>query len=222
MLDERRQPHRIFGRMRRMPNLQSVDPLLDQRRDALACAGLRRVRQDGKPAGAVNEIDRLAHGQLVLGNVARFAVSEIAIERVAKIGRPTLGDQCARDMWSADGAAAGLLEHRRKLDANAELVQANYHPLGAGATHLAETDEPVFELPGVGEVKSKNMRLKIDGAGCLDGAQLDPDDNTNTERRARSGSVGDAVEGIVVSQRDGGQANASRLAHDVSWCARAI
>ena len=56
-------------------------------------------------------------------------------------------------MRPADRAARCLFEHGGKLDSHAQLVEPNHHALGAHTTHLAQFDEPGFQLARVGLLK---------------------------------------------------------------------
>src|SRR3954468_3958704 len=99
------------------------------------------MREHRDAAGAMNEVDRVAHGKTVLADVRRLAVAQIALERIAEIHRPSLGDQRTRDVRTANRAAGRLLEDRRERDAHTEIVQLGDDSLSAGATHLAQRDE---------------------------------------------------------------------------------
>ena len=73
-----------------------------------------------------------------------------------------------------------------------------HDPRRAGASHLARRDELRLQLPRVGEVESENMRLDI----ILDGAELDAGNDANAELRAGGHCFGDAIERVVIGQRD--------------------
>src|SRR5512143_3479889 len=127
------------------------------------------MREHGEAAGAVNERRRLGNGEAILADIRRTTVAEIAIECIAEIDRPSLGEHRSRDVRASDGAARGLLEHRGEVDPHAELVQALDHALGTRPPHLSEGDELCLELPRVGQMEPENMSLHI----TFDGAELD-------------------------------------------------
>ena len=103
-----------FGECDWMLHLDAIEPERDERFDALARASRAGVRQDRETAGGVHHRDRLAHPQLILGDVRRTSRAEIAVERVAHIGRPAVGHQRARDVRSADGAGRRPAAARRR------------------------------------------------------------------------------------------------------------
>jgi hypothetical protein len=63
-------------------------------------------------------------------------------------------------------------------------------------------------------MESENMSFHI----ALDGAELDAGNNADAELLRHRRGFGDPGHGIVIGQRDRGEADALRLAHDVGWC----
>jgi len=201
-----------------MAYLDAVDPLLDQGSDAISRSALCRMSENRETTSAMDQLNRLGHRQLVLRNERGAAIPQISVERVAKIRRPSLGDHCARDMRPSNGAATRLLEDRREVDTNAELIQPNNHALGPEATHLAKLDEAPLELARIPEVQAENVRLDL----ALDRTQLDAGHQSNSERLARDHRFSDPGDRVVIGQRERTEANALGLAHDVRRRPRAV
>ena len=163
--------------------------------------------------------DRVGDGESFLRDVRRPAVAEIAIERVAEIDRPALGDHRARHVRSTDRAARRLLEHRREFDAHAELVEPHRRCArrASGASRAARR----AALP------SRACRTGA-GRGCAfrtspSTALSSTPGTTRTPSSAPvGGRFGDAVERVVIGERDRGEADALRLANDVRRRARAV
>jgi hypothetical protein len=218
MLDQGGEARRVLRRMARMTHFDAVHSLLDERGDPFTCSRVRRMRQNREAASPMDERRRLGNGEPVFRDIRRTAIPQIPLERVAEIYGPALGDHRASHVRSADGAARGLLEHRRELDADAELVQALDHALGARAPHVAKRDELCLQLPRIGQVESEDVRFHV----ALDGAQFHAGHHADAELLGRRGRLGDAGDRVVIGQRDGGKADAFGLANDVGWGARSI
>ena len=176
------------------------------------------MREHRQPARAMDQPDRIDDREAVLADVRGPAVAEIAIEGIAEIHRPPLGDHGARDVRAADGATSGLLENGAELDANTELVEALHDTRGSRATHLAELDELRFHFACVAQVQSENVCFHI----ALDRAQLHAGDHANVELGAHASGFRDPVERVVIGERDRRETHALRFADDVRGCARAI
>src|SRR5215510_9188868 len=131
MVHQRKQAVHVFGRMARVSHFDAIDSLLDERGDTLARSGVRRMGEDRETASATNQLNGVHDRESILADVRWTAIAEIALECVAKIDRPAFGDHCARDVRPTDGAAARLLEDRRKLDLHAKLVESQDNALGA-------------------------------------------------------------------------------------------
>jgi hypothetical protein len=119
---------------------------------------------------------------------------------------------------AADRTSSGLLEHCREIDSNTELVQALYHALGARTPHVTKRDELCFELPRIGQVESEYVSFHI----ALDGAELDARHHADAKSLSRRRCFGDAGDGVMIGQRDGGEPNPLGFANDVGWSARAV
>jgi hypothetical protein len=119
---------------------------------------------------------------------------------------------------ATDRASRRLLEHVRDRDAHAELVEPLHDALGARATHVAEANEPRFELPRIRQVQSEDVRFDV----AFDRAQLNAGNYANADRRTGVGRFGHAVDRIVIGQRDGGETDAPGFLHHVSRRARAV
>ena len=61
-IDERGEARDVFGRMARVTNFDAVDARSRERLDALARPGLRRMRENGETARAVDRRDRVRRG----------------------------------------------------------------------------------------------------------------------------------------------------------------
>jgi hypothetical protein len=218
MLDEREQAHRVLRRVTGVADLDAIDPLLDQGGNTISSARLRRVSENRETAGALDQTDRIGHWKLVLRDESGTAVSEVPVERIAKIRRPSLGDHCARDVRPADRAARGLLEHRREVDADAELIEPNHHSLGAQTAHFTKRDETRFELTRVAQVQSQNVRFDL----SFDGTQLDASHDAHAELLTGGDSLGDPRDGIVIGEGKRAEADALRLSYDVGGRSRAV
>ena len=89
-------------------------PSRGERRDALARRALRRMREDGEPAGADGSArSRRDTASRSLDDERGSPVAEVSVERVAEVDGPSFGDHRARDVRTPDRAARRLLEHRR-------------------------------------------------------------------------------------------------------------
>src|ERR1043165_802274 len=124
--------------MARVTHLDTIDTFSNKRLDSLARRRMRGMREDRESAGAMNQPDGIGDRQTFFADVRRLSIAEVSLERVAEIDGPALGDHGARDVWSPDGRARRLLEHRRKLDANAELVEPMYDALRPRPPHLTQ------------------------------------------------------------------------------------
>src|SRR5688572_21262768 len=110
LVDAGAQARDFVRRVRRMLHLDAIEPEPDECFDALAGASRAGVREDRQTARGVYHGDRFAHSQLLFGDVGRPPGAEVAVERVAHIGRPPVGHQRAGDVRAADGTGAGLQE----------------------------------------------------------------------------------------------------------------
>src|SRR5829696_2348312 len=113
------EPGDVVWRVARMLDLHPVEAHGDERLDALASARRSRMGKHREAAGSVNHRDGLAHPELVLGDIGRTTRSQIAVERVAHVRRPAVGDERSCDVRAPDGTRAGLQQHivERDLDA---------------------------------------------------------------------------------------------------------
>jgi len=218
VIDKRREPRDILARVARVAHLDTVHPISNECFHSLARSALRRMRENGEAAGAMNQRDRVNDGEALFRDVGRTTIPEIAIEGVAEVDGPAFGDHGARDVWSADRAARRLFEHRAQVDTNSELVEPLDDSLGARASHVAQRDECRFHLTGIGEMKAENVRFDV----TLDGAQLDAGNDTKPVRCAGARRLLDTGDGIVIGECDRLQAGPLRRGDDVGRRTRSV
>ena len=218
MLDQCKDARHVLGGMARMANLDAIHSLGGERGDPLSRSALTRVRENGEAAGIVDEADRIAHGEPVLRHERRAPVAEVAVEGVAEVDGPAFGDHRTRHVRASNRAAGRLLEHRVELDAHAKLVQALHDARGARAPHLAKRDELRFHLSRVGEVETEDVRLDV----TLDRAELDARNDTNANLETGGDRFSDAVERVVIGERNRLKSDALCLTNDVCRGARSI
>src|SRR4029079_9341947 len=92
--------------------------------DPLARSALRRMREDRKPAGPMDQRDGIDDGQSLFRDVRRPAATEISVAGTENIDCAALRDSRPRHVPPANRAAGSLLEHGGDLDTDAELVQS--------------------------------------------------------------------------------------------------
>ena len=171
-------------------------------RGARACRP-RRGARGRETAGGVHHRDRVAHRQLILGDVRRASRAEVAVERVAQVGRPAVGDQRARDVRPADRAVAGLRSTSSSVDLHAERAAAARRSRSrARRAHLAQLPEPRSSTAVSLQMEAEQVRLA---------RRLRP---RSARRRARRGSPSSragrgaprrARHRVVVGERDRGE-----------------
>ncbi len=218
MVHEGHQPRGIVGRMTWMPNLHAIDALIDEGLDPFSRSGVRRMGEDRQAAGPMDERDGIDDRQAILGHIRRTPVAEVAVERVAEVDGPAFGDHRAGNVRTTDGAARGLLQHRRQLDADAKLVQSLDDPCCPSAPHVPQSDELAFHRAHVAQMQAEDVRFTV----ALDGTQLDARNDPHAKLGTHRRRFGYSVDRVVVRQRERREANAFRLTDDVSRSTRSV
>lgn len=201
-----------------MTNFDAIHSLGRERGDTVTRGALRRMREDRQTAGVVDEADGVAHSKSILRHERWASVAEVAVEGVAEIDRPTFGDHRAGNVRPPDGAAGCLLEDRVELDTHAKLVQTLNDSRCARASHFTKRNELRFHLPGVREMETEDMRFDI----VLDRAELDARHDSNADLRTGGDRFRDAIERIVIGERDGLKTHSLCFTYDVCWSTRPI
>ena len=153
-------------------------PSRDERLDALARSGLRRMRENGETAGAMDQRDRVAMASRSFGTYAGRPLPEVAIERVAKIDGPALGDHRARDVRPADRRRRPPARARRRTRCArpARSSARRFARRGCAASRAARSAAPRARACRA-EMQAEDVRLAV----ALDGAQLDAGNDANAE-----------------------------------------
>src|SRR3954470_15053660 len=102
---------------------------------------MRWMREDREPTSPVDQANRVRNREAFLRYVCWTTVAEVAIEGVAKIDCPALGDHGASDMRPTNCTARRLLEDSLESDSHTEIVEALHDARGARATHVSEPEE---------------------------------------------------------------------------------
>ena len=148
--------------------------------------------------------DRLAPGEPGLGDVPRAAVAEVAGEGVAGGDRLAGPDEPVGQMLAADRGAGMGVADRLEVDEQAELSEPIGHrldPVGApGAEVIRGADEGRV-------VVADEVAEQVDFLALALGRQLDPGDQFDAESFGLGAGDGDRREGVMVGDRDGGEAD---------------
>ncbi len=196
--------------MSRVTHLEAIESVREERLHPLARPIGAGMREDGEPAGVVDERDRVRHADARLGNEGRAPSPQVAVERIAKVGRPSVRHERARHVWSPDGAPTRLLEHRVQRDGNAERVEHLDDPLGACAARLTKVAERALERLELTEVQPEHVDLAV----VLDRAQLDAGDDTHAQPIAGGPRLVEAGQRVVIGERDDGEPRGVSRFHD--------
>ena len=94
--------------------------------------------ENREPTGSVDQANRVCNREAFFRNVCWTAVPEVAIECVAKIDCPALGDHRAGDVRPTNCTTRRLLENSLEPNAHAEIVEALDDARGAGTTHVSK------------------------------------------------------------------------------------
>ena len=218
MIDQRPEANNIFSGVARVSNLDAVDAVRDEHRDSLASSRMRGMREDSEAPSPMNEPNRVRHREAFLRDVRGTTIAEVPIERVSEIDRPPLGDHGTRNVWTSDRAASGLLHHRLEIDPYAELVETRDDSRRAVPAHLPKPHKLGLERPGVGQMQTENVRFAV----AFHGAELDARDDAHAELGAGGRCFRDAVDRVVISERDRGQPDSLRFADDVGRRSRPV
>src|SRR5881394_883349 len=96
MLHQCRKARCVFGGVTGMSNLDAVHTLLDEGGNSILRSRMRRMREHGQSARAMNQRRRLRDDESLFGDIRWTSVPEIAIEGVAKIHGPSFSDHRPR------------------------------------------------------------------------------------------------------------------------------
>jgi len=136
-----------------MPDLESVEPEPDESLYELPATGRPRMRENRQSAARMYEIDGLTNGQSMLAYVRRSACTEIPVERVARIPRPSAFDEHARQMRPAECGVSGDGEHFVERDRNSKRIQFGDDLLPADVPTVAKYLQRVFKRRGALDVE---------------------------------------------------------------------
>ena len=218
VLDQCAEATDLVSRVTRMAHLESVEAHRDEPLDACPIAIDARMRDDRQSASVVNETNRVADVEPLLGDVRRPAITKPPVEDLAWIQGPAAGDHRARDMRPPDRSARRLREYAVQRDGDAERIELIDHSAGTVETRGSKLPHRDLDQVEALEVKSENVYL----AAVIIGAQLDARDDAQAEPLTGASGRVDAGDGVVIGERDRAQAGRSCRCGDVLRRPRAV
>jgi hypothetical protein len=227
---------RVCARVRDVEGLDAVEAHGDEPLDGVEDLGVgvevpERVRPHGDPARGVDRLDRLGDRRRRAAAEGRRARDEVGHEEGGEV-REAFGGDPVRvgrvvergfgEMRAADRQArmAACVEGGAVED-EALLLEGGGHAIGAARPILTEPLEPVEE-PGVGVVEAVAKDVKVLALAVQRG-QLDRGDDAEVRRvRGRVERLLDAVDGVVVGEREQRDTGSRRARDDLRGWERPV
>jgi hypothetical protein len=220
------QPSPGFGIMILMVDFDAVQPVITHevlkhiwREQALA-APPPGVRDHREPAGLVHEVDATIYLDRVAVNVGWTAVGQEAVECLLPITNMACRYQRIGDVRATHRGAVADLGHY--------LGFADRHPKRSQlAEYASEPTEPaVTDTRHFGGQPRtywiSAVRQDVHTAAATRAGELHSADHTKPEPFSLGHCFIEAVEGVVISQRNDIETDGERLAHQLSWRVRPV
>jgi hypothetical protein len=205
--------------MTRVGHFDAVETERDHRLDALARAVAARVRPDRDAAGVVDQPDCVGDLQARFLDKRRSLSAEPAVERLSQVSHPAAGDECAGYVRTAHGSGSRLSHDGFHCDRDAAPIQRGNHRFGSRDTVGLESRQRRFNARQVVQMEAQDVDLY---AAIIDRAQLDAGDDRDAIRRARGAGGRYRGDRVVVSDRNGCEAERGGLRQEGFGGRRAI
>jgi hypothetical protein len=101
------------------------------------------MRQHSDSAATVDQLDRFGHRDAMLVEIRGPTGTEIPVEGVAEIHRPSVFNECARHMRPPYRGVARNREHIFERDADAESVEETHNPSARSAAPLKDGERRI-------------------------------------------------------------------------------
>jgi hypothetical protein len=174
--------------------------------------GDARVRQRRRASRTVDERDGARRRQLRALHEPGAALADEAIERLLHIGHPAALDQRPRQVWTPEVLAAGEALDLRQGDRHADGDQPSDHLLHARAA-LHHQRAGQTGQGGVGRIDE--VTEHVDLASEEHRRELDARDDLHARRATRLHRCGQPIDGVVVGDRELGDACLARQTHQL-------
>src|SRR5215510_15104948 len=106
MVRERAEARDILCVVAWVHDLETIESDGDERLDAFALSGGTRMREHGQTSRAMDHVESLRDWEAILAHIRRTSVSEIAIERIAEVHRPSAVHERARHVRTSERPAS--------------------------------------------------------------------------------------------------------------------
>jgi hypothetical protein len=193
------------GGMFRVKTFESVEAGLDKTGNGGIHTIQTRVRQDCQAAGGVDQVDALERQHFEFGDPGGAILFQEPIEGFVDAAAETAADQGTAHMRSSGGATVGECEDVLCPERNAQPVEALHHFADPALSNLLE--------PGCFAKESWMIRLEVVSEQvnlrAVDlGGEFGAGDELDTQLAAGEVCAGTTFDRIVISKRDGVEAEA--------------
>jgi len=187
--------------MTRVLHFQAVESRGHEWLEALAATAISRMRPDRQPSRLVRNRDRVFDRQPLLWHERSPGAAEIAHECVPEVSDDASRNKCSRDMRAPNRAAVGLVQN---------FVQGQWYPqpvqllddfCGTRMAMRAQLAQSRLKCIQMREVQRQQVNFVV----VLKRAQLAAGDDPNAERVASCPGGGNAIDRIVIRQRERGE-----------------
>jgi hypothetical protein len=211
---QRQKAGAVFGAVRRVQDLNSIQTVPDEEFHSLTCARRSRVGKDRQSSAFVHQLDSLGQVNSALVYVTGASVTQVLVESVSHIECPAILHQGSRHVRSPQRGVGRNREHIVERYPHADRVEAPHDLLGPVTSRFAKNLELTIHFLDAIDVQPQ----KVHFLGTLVGAQLDSRHESQSHTRGCGRGASDAIDRVMVCQRDRRQTGGVRFRyHRFGW-----